>query len=249
MIEDSPAPERVWKYREWTDYARAMIERNEIYFASVEQLNDCFEFRWKEKYPTDPKEQRAFLDALCRQRFPSNSNAEIKAKRELLWTELRALVRENPDGVCRNAHKFDQGVFCASGTNSCEVMWSHYAANHSGACIGIRTDRAKVFKEVHYASKTPVISVWEYVHGDDSTFTELVLTKKSSWSYEQEWRTLDSPGLYTMEGAVDQIVIGAKATPDTRREILESAGRASQKVTVYQATIDDKQNAIVILPL
>ncbi len=53
---DARPPERLWKYREWGDHARRMIVKGELYFSTVNQLNDPFEFRWRERLPSTPDE-------------------------------------------------------------------------------------------------------------------------------------------------------------------------------------------------
>src|SRR5688572_21539252 len=113
--------------------------------------------------------------------------------------------------------RFDHGVCCL--TEICDdiLMWSHYAAQHTGVCIGIRPDRiaSKLFRPVEYSEVVPLLDAWEYIRGSAGTFVKLGLTKASHWSYEKEWRTVDRAGPKQYPGCVDRIVIGARATGQT----------------------------------
>jgi hypothetical protein len=103
-------------------------------------------------------------------------------------------------------------------------MWSHYAAQHTGVCIGIRPDwiTGKLFKPVQYSEVVPLLDAWEYVRGGGATFVKLGLTKASHWSYEKEWRTVDLAGPKQYPGCVDRIIIGAKATGETGEAVLDA---------------------------
>lgn len=246
------SPERLWKYRTWDDngYARRMIERGEIYFARADSLNDPFEFRWSEQYPTNPREQRDFLEALCRKNFPWETPAETKRRRETMWHDLRGIVRGHDDGICRNLGEITCGVFCASSTNRNQVMWAHYAADHSGICVGLRANLfAKLFHKVRYLPEPPMISVWEYVHDNAKKFAELSLTKSNRWEYEEEWRTIDDPGVMIAEGVVDQVVMGARVSPQAREEILSSVLKAGQPIEVFDACFGDAGYNMEIAPV
>ncbi len=106
--------------------------------------------------------------------------------------------------------RFDHGVCCLSEICDDILMWSHYAAQHTGVCIGIRPDRiaGKLFRPVEYSDVVPLLDAWEYIRGDGDKFLKLGLTKASHWSYEKEWRTVDLFGLKQYPSCVDRIVIG-----------------------------------------
>jgi hypothetical protein len=246
------SPERLWKYRTWDErgYARRMIECGEIFFATVPSLNDPFEFQWREQYPTNPREQREFLEALCHRHFPYDTPRRRKQRREGYGHDLRRVLRGHDDGICRNLGEIDWGVFCASATNSNQVMWTHYSADHSGICVGIRTRRFdKLFHRVRYRPDAPTISVWEYVNDNVKLFAELSLTKSERWAYEEEWRTLDYPGAMSSPGVVDQVVIGARSTPEVRQEVIDCVRRAGYPIAVFDARFSEAGYQMEIIPV
>lgn len=233
-------PERLWKYREWGDYARRMIVKGELYFSTVTQLNDPFEFRWRERLPSTPNEIDLYCRELCAREFPKDSVPQRKARFANLKRELAGAATISKGRPMPTVARFDHGVCCFSEICDDILMWSHYAAHHSGVCIGIRPDRVvgKIFRPVLYSDVVPLLDAWEYIRGGAETFVKLGLTKASHWSYEKEWRTVDRAGPKQYPSCVDRIVIGARATNETGEAVLEAiqeAASAGNKIQVVFA--------------
>ena len=73
-------------------------------------------------------------------------------------------------------------------------LWAHYADAHRGAAIGFDTDTGILewsqhqrLQRVIYSKARPSKNIWEEVTND-----ELLFTKSDEWSYENEWRLVDS---------------------------------------------------------
>src|ERR1700691_2441204 len=107
-------------------------------------------------------------------------------------------------------------------------MWAHYAANHTGICVGLNMDRiigscgVAVHGDVHYQDQPFSLKV-----GVDEDFfstaimnrlAQALFTKDLRWSYEQEVRVVvyKQPAAQTAEGAVQSVVLGLRATHETR---------------------------------
>ena len=226
---DVKPPERLWKYRQWGEHARRMVVSGELYFATVKELNDPFEFRWRERIPSKPSEIDLYCRELCARAFPRDSNSQRKARFTNLKRELEDAASISKGRPMPTVARFDHGVCCFSECCHDILMWSHYAAQHAGVCIGIRPDRivGKLFRAVEYSDVVPQIDAWEYIRCDRGIFVKLGLTKASHWSYEKEWRTVDLVGPKQYPGCVDRIVVGARATYETGKAVLNAVNEAA----------------------
>ncbi|WP_172961090.1 DUF2971 domain-containing protein [Asticcacaulis excentricus] len=171
------------------------IENSRLKIALIDQLNDPFEF--------------IFMDL-------SKADAAAKA-----------------NGVKNNwAATF--GIICGSGSWTHPLMWAHYSECHKGICIGIELDESiknNDLIKVEY-SKNRIIKTDHEMRtlrqkGEDSKeakefSNEVVRTKSEFWSYESEYRILQTikdlqreGGNYFVKigdiGKVSEIIIGARS--------------------------------------
>jgi hypothetical protein len=234
------SPERLWKYRVWGDHAHRMVVSGELYFSTIQQLNDPFEFRWRERIPSTPDEIDVYCRELCAYAFPKDSMSQRKARFVNLKRELTGAASISKGRPMPTVARFEHGVCCLSDVCDDILMWSHYAAQHTGVCVGIRPERVtgKLFRPVEYSEDVPLLDAWEYIRGGKDTFVRLGLTKASHWSYEKEWRTVDLAGPKQFPGCVDRIIIGARVTDETGESILtavKAAAEAGNKIEVLFA--------------
>ena len=98
-------------------------------------------------------------------------------------------------------------VSCFSTSNDSILMWSHYAKDHTGACVEFEIND-KSFKAVKYCKRMKsfrLTRVLEYVFGNDFSGTKMnyeddsflfvvepILTKADMWRYEHEIRCVFS---------------------------------------------------------
>ena len=114
---------------------------------------------------------------------------------------LRRLLQSMPDGAAVAREQIYQalstvGILSLSEVPDHELMWSHYAASHTGFVLGFderhpffhrrRTEHDEFFflRKVVYADVTPVPSV------TNMRADAVMVTKGSQWAYEKEWRMI-----------------------------------------------------------
>jgi hypothetical protein len=245
-------PERLWKYRAWNDYTRALLTRGDTYFSTVEQLNDPFEFRWREQFPRDPEKIDWLIREACAARYPNDSPSERSSHFRHHRAEIIQIIAAHPDGVRPTEIKPDWGVLCLSEICDDILMWSHYAQNHRGVCLGIRTEcmGRKILRPVNYVERVPVIDTLDYLRREKrETYTRLSLTKAAHWSYEKEWRTIDRPGVHTFPACVDRVIIGAMADESTRQAVRNAVAAAAHPIEVMQADLSSTYYALDVRTL
>lgn len=247
---NTPLPRRLWKYKQWDEhgYAKQLVTAGECFFCRPADLNDPFEFCWEEDFPTEPGELRNYLHAICAFHFPHDGRRERKRRMEVFRRELRLVA---PYGRRAVIQQFDQGVFCMTENSHNILMWSHYADFHRGVCLGIDTSRLSPRRilKVQYSTEMPLLSGWSYTKQSQEAFVLLSLTKSVDWSYEQEWRTVSDPGVKFYPGCVDQLILGARISPETKSAVMHAVQDSSHQIDVFQAIMSSNKFALRIEPL
>lgn len=139
-----------------------------IYFSTPSKFNDLFELSAKVNISTSPlvkslslKEKEA-VERIFRLRPPEAVSAEWREKIGILC------LTEDPLNI---------------------LMWSHYANNHTGICIGFDTEVSPFnsTKKVTYNGERPKA---EFNSEPEMLIDRVLLTKSQHWQYEKEWRIL-----------------------------------------------------------
>lgn len=191
----------LYKYRS-IENAKKLLETESLYFNCPSQFNDPFEFSdrlldtsFSEKFA------QSHIGGLPQiQSLPRKERRNLKRKD--LSTHMRLGVKQAIEGK-RN----EFGVFCGSEIYDSTLMWSHYADNHKGVCIGFEFPQTKEFLDNFVAKENIIPMKVSYVdnivkapcevNGElfpESTLRHWFSTKSKVWEYEQEIRLLKIDG-------------------------------------------------------
>lgn len=121
-------------------------------------------------------------------------------------------------------------IYCLTPKADSTLMWSHYADNHHGICLEFGVLDNLLFRtagKVEYREEYPR---WVPCDINDAPgrVMELILTKSSDWSYEEEYRLISidasrSSGFLQLhgdffrlpDGALKSVIIGCQADHQT----------------------------------
>ncbi len=133
---------------------------------------------------------------------------------ERLRRDIEAHVREGfgKRGVLSLATRWD-----------CPLMWSHYADEHRGICIGYKTEdhRCAVLRPVNYDS-TRYLQVSELIdwlidgsiEAKRKIFDQFFFAKARQWKYEKEWRAvMDTSGAAPRPFRLSSVHFGLRCDP------------------------------------
>ncbi|GAA0328018.1 hypothetical protein GCM10009131_04040 [Morganella psychrotolerans] len=156
-----------------------------------------------------------------------------------------------------NASKvvFDKrGILCLSKSKNNILMWSHYSHNHSGVMFELNKDNFNLNKSVSmhdimYQSDTPVCSYNELLSintslsSDENLFKKSILTKSSSWSYEEEVRLIraitNENRLFSFpKESFNAIYLGCKIKDEEREEIISKVKEKLPNTLLFQTEIN-----------
>lgn len=134
------------------------------------------------------------------------------------------------------------GICCFSSKYDSTLMWSHYAENHSGVCLGFKIGfTEKLFiMNVRYVSEITPMKYWENRFG---VFPMWVFTKSKVWDYENEIRAvrIDGKGLTPFDNScLHEIHFGLRTTLEQRASIEAMLSYTNHQITRYQMFINPK---------
>ena len=131
------------------------------------------------------------------------------------------------------------------------LMWAHYAANHSGVCLGVDiVEEDKIRKVVYEPERLKSLfdSSRPNAGADEESLMKVLTTKYKQWEYEDERRVfanLDDcdarTGLYYVDFGptvvLREIVLGARCTRPVGEfaRLVTASRRVLKPVTIFKA--------------
>lgn len=151
-------------------------------------------------------------------------------------------------------------VYCLGPCPTLNLMWSHYAASHTGICLEFSTDNS-VFSHAQKIFYKPEYPRW-LLHGEKLEM-EILQTKSDEWKYEDEYRLIcptfteipDHPLLLRQgflglpHGALTSIIVGCQGDVAAVKKIANkyadglSVKRAVRTGNHYKLAIQDDTSA------
>ncbi|MFH1931728.1 MAG: DUF2971 domain-containing protein [Pseudomonadota bacterium] len=182
-----PQVNHLYKYCAYNTNALSILINKKIWVAKPESLNDPFDCKIKFAPPEIHSE--AFSKYLNRTgRSTGNRQSDYE-------TFLEGLQKFREKAI----NNF--GVFCMSQINYNILMWSHYANQHKGFCIGFVRKNDNLLGDitktqpVEYDCNYPEVDPLDENGGyDHSSFRKMLFTKAKDWEYEKEWRLVYDEG-------------------------------------------------------
>lgn len=184
---------------------------------------------------------------------------------------LQGYKNLTPIAISRLHQDFDKniGALCLSEAPDSILMWSHYASSHTGFAIEFNArhpcfhakrsenDELRHLRRVLYRDTRASALLSEM------DFSEFFLIKSNHWSYEREWRIMQSLAEADLtipeepfpihlfkfpKNAVTGIVLGARSTEQTEKSIRDIVRSIEgyESVTLKRATPSESHFALQI---
>lgn len=183
-------PNIVFKYHKINQYFQDLLTNGQLWFSHQNELNDPFDCKYA---LTDTylisilKNSSGKLLSDLQERVP-----EFNSISEDRFLEIMLPTLKNDDGMNRFynmlfGERLGWNVCCFTTNPLNEIMWAHYADNNKGVCIEFDLSKTPELHEklfpVNYNDTFPEINSMDEL-------PEALLTKRTAWSNEEEWRIL-----------------------------------------------------------
>lgn len=240
-------------------YTILALKKGQFYFAHADEFNDPFDVNWHLDYDaTFDKKVEWGVDFLSRTRpeMPADMRKE-EAKRHLLERQEDDEHSEWVKNEYLRSTKDKFGILSLSGVHDNVLMWSHYANNHKGICVGIDSGKLADLQRRHasrhgtvldlrrvsYQEEIPRLNFFEQFKGQDkakSTLEHLLTVKFKAWEYEKEYRLIHYNGAsvpYTFGiELISEIYLGCRIQKSQRDEVIRIIEQQNRPdVKVFQA--------------
>ena len=140
--------------------------------------------------------------------------------------------------------QYDKGVLSLAKRNNCPLMWSHYAGQHTGLCVGYEmpthlNSPPPAPQKVTYGGsrRVPASRIAEMLRGDEVAreFVDgrVLLTKAQDWRYEKEWRLLGARGSAFSTMELTEVIFGMRCPEPVRFSVAKTLEQRQPEVRFY----------------
>ena len=235
---------KYFKYYDWKtnesglNYTEDNLKNSSIYFSRPSKFNDPFDLK---PYINFTEEDIAYLN----EHFANQGSAAIS------YADYLNDIREREKFNQFFLELFDNmGVFCCTNRRNNLLMWSHYADEHRGVCLGfsaplILQDNPEVnldgmisFQEVKYSDKRVKLGLVGI-----NEFCNAVLVKHSGWKYEKEYRSIIphySGVIKYHPECLTEVILGCRMPEKEQERIKSILQKRTYKPKLYLAKLKEK---------
>lgn len=149
----------------------------------------------------------------------------------------------------QSAKMANVGVLSLARENDNILMWSHYANNHSGLCLGFERNKKNLLgssktRRVRYLKHRPKVSLIETLHENFGKIEVMLFRKSYHWKTEKEWRNCKAGGntTYPYPGNLIEVIFGAHFP---LKNIKMIKGLFGEKVKYFKAELGNDFEIII----
>lgn len=222
--------------QETVDRFCGILDKNTLWAADPTSFNDPFEC----KVVLDLNAEKEVRRARFLHDNKGASEDEFETWDAGLNTSRWSVEQETRRGILQS-----YGIACFTRDWNNHLLWSHYARNHTGFCIGYDERLIRGWSDVcgsgdiEYLNKAPVFRFFEETPNE---FARKVLFSKSEcWKYENEVRLLfDDSGLKTLpSGTILEATLGCRASSELRHEARRRLGSTGFEMFQAAENLDE----------
>lgn len=237
-------PAKLYKYTaldgsrmEWT---RNLVVNSGLFFARPSLFNDPLDCRIPPSFEGSAEDiERFWRERWARQGRQPRSQEELEQMIAMSGTD---------EGRRRLTEAYYElldtyGIACFNTRPDNFLLWSYYAASHSGVAVRFDTGddilqqipRPYVPLKVKYAKDFPRVSLY---NPDRLAFVQDTLgTKAEAWTHEEEWRLIAIGRSGTIQmppRMIDGVVLGLRTPPGIEAEVRRWISEAGREIELLR---------------
>lgn len=136
--------------------------------------------------------------------------------------------------------RYDRGIVSLAKRANCPLMWSHYADQHKGICVGYSAPADVELEPVSYGGARSIKAslIRDMVDGDAAAARAVdravLLKKAQAWRYEQEWRLIGNRGLHDSPLELEEVVFGMRCPAAAQFVVAKALKGRGRPVRLYE---------------
>lgn len=249
-FEEMDLPSVLYKYCDWNkSFYKRILTHREFYLTPPSKFEDEFDCTVPIRYDllTDDDIYEKYLNSSKKDNpiFTGQQHHEFA----LEW-QKKGLLRDKDRLLELDRfffQKFDRlfGVLCLTANCRNIKMWSKYASEHTGFCVGLKT--IPLFKlteyfgsggEVKYYDDLPIIKDTDEL--EKKHFLQ-IHSKLRKWEFEEEYRltklNVKNRVIVIPADIFVEIRLGAKISKDAEKDIMEVVKKTIPNAKIYRARL------------
>ncbi len=217
----------LYKYCPYNEYLLETLITKQAWFSKPEVFNDPFDchLNFDDTIPPDKYEKCIRWQLKREGRSKKQIEIDIRkliSKDGVVNTDAKKII----DNIAASTLEVIRniGVYCLSEMYRNVTMWSHYAENHSGLCLGIQISQDVFAEKVSYVPEAPKVNFSELLDdGPTQNDYKWIFSKHHDWQHEKEWRIVVRQGhqLWPLPGEIKTVIFGLRMDKRKRRIIQE----------------------------
>ncbi|WP_445612124.1 DUF2971 domain-containing protein [Hafnia alvei] len=142
------------------------------------------------------------------------------------------------------------GVLSLAKSFNCPLMWSHYADQHKGFCIGydVSVNNSINIHSVDYNGKRFIRTqqVYDMLFSDCRKIRNaakkdiekvILLNKANSWKYEKEYRVISRKGLQDSQFRLSDITFGLRFKDSAKFSVMSALRSRQGEINFYEMSL------------
>jgi hypothetical protein len=253
---NSNYPKIIYKFRHWNnlecrEFDRHPLTHRTLYLASPKDFNDPFDCR----IPIDfslldtEKKKQDYVDDLIKKLSPliKSNNMNLESEMKQMSDRVRDIetYQKEYENMKFGSNNEKLGILSLSTSWEEILMWSHYADNHQGYCVGFDEYKMRYSKLfgmgglVHYPVDYEMPRINPLDRSNLKEASKIEFTKSKNWKYEQEYRLTkriectEERIKKIPDDYLKEVIIGCNSSKEAIVEIMEAV--SDLKIPVYQA--------------
>lgn len=145
---------------------------------------------------------------------------------------------------------YELGVLSLAKKYNCPLMWSHYADQHKGFCIGYDTT-GNEFSDIYpvdYKGNRFIRTqqVYDMLFGNSDAIRNaakkdidkiILLSKAPSWKYEKEYRVIKKKGLQDSQFRLSDVTFGLRFKESAKFSVMRALQSRKGEINFYEMQI------------
>lgn len=273
-------PSRLYKYKSFSVDSLDLLVSDRLYFADPTTFNDPLDCNPSVLNDIDDAyELNAILHKLVKDNHQKELE---KAAKKIRYRGPRTLekiemlgeseAQELINNIARNVDfygddfgdsasyhikryllkNYDVGVLSLAKTFNCPLMWSHYADQHKGFCIGydVSENDSEDIYPVDYKGKRFIRTqqVHDMLFGSNDKIRNaakkeidrvILLSKAPSWKYEKEYRVIKNKGLQDSQFRLCDVTFGLRFKESAKFSVMRALQSRQAGIDFYEMSLSN----------
>jgi hypothetical protein len=229
-------PPILFRYRRPSDWTIDEISKQELYAATLEELNDPFECRapivWNDELFRKLSIRHAPAFGISPEKAAEDFDSFRDWAMKMLSEKWQATMAQTR-------------FVCFSAKPDSIRMWSYYAQAHEGICVGYDTTKRPfwVTQKVKYQNpETPFDVIAAFESDPTEIYANITCRKSSEWEFEEEYRIAPNLGdirqIPFHPSAIKEIRFGVRIKTEFKEKVMDAVSHLPHRPTLIQMGCD-----------